>query len=196
MIIKCLAVGPYGTNCYIAGEGAKGEGIVIDPGAESKVILETIRSSELSVKQIVITHGHADHVGAAEEVKKAIGGTIAMHTDDVRMARSYIKSADRLLKDGDKITAGKLEFIVLQTPGHSPGGISLYGKGVLFCGDTLFNYGIGRTDFFGGDITQLINSIRGKLLVLPDETVVYPGHGPKTTIGEERRGNPFLRRES
>lgn len=191
MIIKCLAVGPYGTNCYIAGEGARGEGIVIDPGAESKVILETIQSSELYVRQIVITHSHFDHVGAAEEVRKAIGGTIAIHADEVRKVRGYIKSVDRLLKDGDKITAGKLEFMVLHTPGHSPGGISLYGEGVLFCGDTLFNYGIGR-----GDITQLINSIRAKLLVLPDETVVYPGHGPETTISEERRDNPFLRQAS
>jgi len=143
-----------------------------------------------------------DHIGALKGVKEATGAEVAIHADDARFLRrlslstvyslSFPPPPERLLGDGDSIDIGDLHFTVLHTPGHSPGGICLLGHGVLFSGDTLFNYGIGRTDFPGGSHQQLMNNINTKLMALPDDTVVYPGHGPGTTIGTERRGNPFL----
>lgn len=208
MILKKLIVGPLETNCYIVGSEASKEGMVIDPGAEAKGILENVNDLELNVKYIVLTHGHMDHVGALQEVKEATGAEIAIHTGDAEAIRgqhwSFGVSAfglsyptpprpDRLLQGGDSIDIGDLHFLVLHTPGHSPGSICLLGHGVVFSGDTLFNYGIGRTDIPGGSSRQLMDGIYTKLMTLPDNTIVYPGHGPETTIGDERQGNPFLR---
>ncbi len=176
--------------------------MIIDPGASTRQILNDVEELGLNIKLIVLTHGHMDHIGAVKGVKEATGADMAIHADDVRFLRrlslstvynlSFPSSPDRLLGDGDSIDIGDLHFTVLHTPGHSPGGICLLGHGVLFSGDTLFNYGIGRTDFPGGSHNQLMNSISTRLMALPDDTVVYPGHGPDTTIGIERRGNPFL----
>ena len=153
----------------------------------------------------MLTHGHIDHIGALSEVRQATNAEVAMHSNDIKSLQgqpsniifglSYpaLLPPDRLLKDGDSLDIGDLQFSVLHTPGHTPGGICLLGNGVVFTGDTLFNYGIGRADLPGGNEGQLMNSIHTKLMVLPDDTVVYPGHGPDTTIGTERRGNPFLR---
>jgi len=167
------------------------EGMIIDPGEEARLILRSVKEAKLKIKLIVITHGHGDHTGAIDQVKQATGANIAIHPSDAG-ALDLQYSADLLLKGGDSVDVGDLHFFVIHTPGHSPGGICLYGHNVLFCGDTLFNYSIGRTDL-GGSTSQLINSIVTKLMILPDNTVVYPGHGPAMTIGEERRGNPFLR---
>jgi len=179
--------------------------MIIDPGAEAVVILRKVSDLGLDIKFIILTHGHIDHVAALKEVKEATGAKVAIHADDASslQGQSFFAeqfglsyqvppSPDRLLKDGDSIDIGDLHFLVLHTPGHSPGGICLLGQGVVFSGDTLFNYGIGRYDLPGGDYNQLMKSIDTKLMVLPDETTVYPGHGPGTTIGAERRGNPFL----
>ena len=207
MIMKTLAVGPFAANCYIAGSSETKEGMIIDPGAEAKTILKTVQQTGLTISVIVITHAHMDHVGALREVQEGTAAQFAVHEAEkgfvfsapMRMLTSVgitpFKSPpnpDRLLKDGDHIDIGDLHFEVLYTPGHSSGGISLSGHGVVFTGDTLFNSGIGRTDFPGCSHERLIKSIREKLMVLPDETIVYPGHGPPTTIGDERRGNPFL----
>ncbi len=205
MIIDGLVVGPLASNCYIVGSGSNKEGMIIDPGAEAVVILKKVDDLGLDIKYIVLTHGHIDHVAALKEVKEATGAKVAIHADDAsslqgqaffaeQFGLSYQvpPSPDRLLKDGDSIDIGDLHFLVLHTPGHSPGGICLLGQGVVFSGDTLFNYGIGRYDLPGGDYNQLMKSIDTKLMVLPDETTVYPGHGPGTTIGAERLANPFL----
>ena len=206
MIIEKLEVGPFVSNCYIVGAESDKEGMIIDPGAEANKILQRVEDLGLEVKLIVLTHAHIDHIGAVKEVKEATNAEVAIHTDDAKslQARSPLSAVfglsfqappppDRLLKGGDSIDIGDLHFLVLHTPGHSPGGICFLGEGVVFSGDTLFNFGIGRTDMPGGSYSQLMNGIHTKLMVLPDNTVVYPGHGPETTIGTERNWNPFLR---
>ena len=205
MILKKLVVGSFASNCYIVGSESIKEGMIIDPGAEAEQILKDIEDLELDIKFIVLTHGHIDHISALKEVKEATGAEVAIHADDAERLQGKSPSImfglphpappspDRLLNGGDSIDIGDLHFLVLHTPGHSPGGICLLGHGVLFCGDTLFNYSIGRTDLPAGSYNQLMNSIHTKLMILPDNTVVCPGHGPDTTIGTERRHNPFLR---
>jgi glyoxylase-like metal-dependent hydrolase (beta-lactamase superfamily II) len=209
MIVKTLVVGPFASNCFIVGSESTRKGIIIDPGADAKNILNTVRDQGFSIALIVATHNHIDHVGALRSVKDATGAKYAVHEADAKEAMPVMfgrmmglmlgsslrapPKPDRLLKDGDIIEIGDLKFKVLHTPGHSPGGISLLSDGVVFSGDTLFNFGIGRTDLEGGDYGKLMDSIMTKLMVLPDSTIVYPGHGPETTIGAEKKWNPFLR---
>ncbi len=208
MILKKLVVGPFAANCYIIGSELTKEGMIIDPGDEAREILKSVRDGQLDIKFIVLTHGHIDHVGAVKEVKEATGAEVCVHTDDAKsisgqegqlismlvsgLSYPAPPSPDRLLKGGDSIDLGDLHFGVLHTPGHTPGGICLLGNGVMFTGDTLFNCGIGRTDLPGGSYSQLMNSLHTKLMILPDSTIVYPGHGPETTIGAECGGNPYL----
>ena len=205
MIIKRLELGPFASNCYVVGAESGSEGIVIDPGAEADRILATADDLGLNIKIIVLTHGHMDHIGALAEVKNATDADIAIHAEDARSLQTRSPfgsmfggssqappSPDRLLKGGDTVSVGDLRLLVLHTPGHSPGGICLLGEGVVFSGDTLFNLGIGRTDMPGGGYNQLMDSIHTKLMVLPDDTTVYPGHGPETTIAKERQWNPWL----
>jgi len=207
ILIQSLVVGPFASNCYIVGSPSTRQGMIIDPGAEAGTILRTVQKMGLSISLIVATHVHMDHVGALHAVKKETNAPFALHetekglalTGPMRMLTSLgpdtFKSPpkpDRLLKDGEYIDIGDIHLEVLHTPGHSSGGISLSGHGVVFSGDTLFNFGIGRTDFPGCSYKRLMRSIYEKLMVLPDETLVYPGHGPATTIGDERMGNPFL----
>jgi glyoxylase-like metal-dependent hydrolase (beta-lactamase superfamily II) len=203
VILKKLVVGPIASNCYIVGSEKTKEGMIIDPGADADEILANVEKLGLKIKLIVLTHRHPDHVGAADRVKKATGAEVAAHTEMARylpqspeyMFEPAYEAApypDRLLKEGDGIDVGGLHFEVLHTPGHTPCGISLVGEGVVFTGDTLFNYGIGRYDLADSSEVDLVNSL-AKLMKLPDATRVYAGHGPDSTIGTERRANPFLR---
>jgi hydroxyacylglutathione hydrolase len=205
MILEILSVGELETNCYILGDEQTKEGIVIDPGGDFELIFKTLQSQKLKTKYIILTHGHIDHILALPKKKEKTGAKVLIHSKDKEMLTSSARNlsiglglnficseADILLEDGSVIDCGTINLKVLHTPGHSPGGISLLSDEAVFTGDTLFNHSIGRTDFPGCSFEVLIQSIKKKLLTLPDETVVYPGHGPSTTIGEERRFNPFL----
>lgn len=206
MKIVSLEVGTLGTNCYVVFDETTKEAAVIDPGGSVEAILAVLRDEKLAVKYIINTHGHADHVLGNMRVKEATGAPILIHEADASMLTSgqrnlsaYIGGsvscgpADTLLKEGDviKIAAG-LELTVIHTAGHTPGGICLLTDSVLFSGDTLFAESIGRTDFPGGSYSQLITNIKNKLLVLDDTVKVLPGHGPETSIGHERKMNPFI----
>ena len=205
LILKKLELGMLAANCYVVGDESSKEGMIIDPGAEANGILSSVEELGLDIKFIVLTHGHMDHAGALAEVKEATGAEVAIHANDafflqgnpLRQAFSpsvqVLPSPDVLLKEGDTIDIGKLHFRVLHTPGHTPGGICLLEEGIVFTGDTLFNFGIGRADFPGASYDEELDSIRTKLMTLPDNTIVCPGHGPDTTIGTEREWNSFLR---
>ncbi len=205
MILKLLPLGQFQTNCYLVGSENTKEGIVIDPGSDPLVIIDQIRQLDLKINLIVNTHAHVDHVMAIESIKRATDAKFALHADDLPILHQasaagvqffgkpvIVPEPDILLKDGDTVEAGEVKLTVIHTPGHSPGGICLYTEGVVFSGDTLFQFSIGRTDFPGGNHRQLLDSIVTRLFVLPDDTVVLPGHGPDSTIGFERENNPFL----
>ena len=206
MIIRKLELGPFAANCYIVGSESTKEGMIIDPGMLAEEILKHVEDLGLKIKTIVLTHAHMDHTGALAEVKEATGAEVAMHADEAPLLRGSNPmmrmpgsskeppAPDRLLKEGDVIDIGDLHFRVLHTPGHSPGGICLLEKDseIVFTGDTLFQFSIGRTDFPGGSHDGLVQNINDKLMILSDNTTVCPGHGPDTTIGVERRVNPFL----
>ena len=206
MIIKTLAVGPIMANCFIFGCENTKSALVIEPGDEAYKILMAVSESNLTVKYIINTHGHFDHLGANKKWKEVTGAEILIHAADADMLEqismasqgfgmSFENSppADRMIGEGDQITFGDITLNVIHTPGHSLGGISLSTDGVVFVGDSLFYGSIGRTDFPGGDYNTLISSIKNKLFPLGDDVVVYTGHGPETSIGQEKRMNPFLK---
>jgi len=206
MIMIRLPLGIYAANCYILGCPETKKACVIDPGGEHKKILDALKLHELTLEVIVLTHGHMDHIGGLADLAKETGASIAIHADDQNMLedpRINLSSAmgddaisikaDRLLKHGDKIDFGKLRLKVIHTPGHTPGGICLKTGENLFTGDTLFLRSVGRTDLAGGDQNALIQSIKKKLYKLPEDTIVYPGHGPESNIGFEKKSNMVIR---
>jgi glyoxylase-like metal-dependent hydrolase (beta-lactamase superfamily II) len=209
MIHEILPVGMLACNCSILGDEETGEAVVIDPGDEIERVQEVLRRRRLSVRYIVATHAHIDHVGGIEALKKATGAAVLMNEGDLPLYQNLALQAawlgvlppaavevDQFLKDGDNLKWGSHALEVMHTPGHSPGSLCLHLAGELqtiFSGDTLFQASIGRTDLWGGSFDQILRSIKTALLPFPDETRVCPGHGPATTIGDERESNPFLR---
>ncbi|MDP9269076.1 MAG: MBL fold metallo-hydrolase [Acidobacteriota bacterium] len=207
MIHEVFPVGPLQCNCSVIGDERTREAMVVDPGDDIERVLALLAQHQLTVKQIVITHGHIDHIGGAMKLKAATGAPILMNEDDLeQIALLEIQAAwigvpppgpvtvDSLLKDADSVAAGGLRATVIHTPGHTEGSSCLYfpAEKKLIAGDTLFAGSIGRTDLPGGSFAKIIDSLHSRLLALPDETVVIPGHGATTTIGEERATNPFL----
>jgi hydroxyacylglutathione hydrolase len=195
MFLRMYTVGMFGTNCFLVGDVETHEALIIDPGfdrdSEARTILKEIERNNFEVKYIINTHGHIDHISGNASLKEATRAPILIHEHDAPMLSNPL--ADRKLRDGDLVGAGSVKFRVIHTPGHSKGSIILLGTDAVFSGDTLFAGSIGRFDLPGGSLVELKNSLRTKLLTLPDYVKVYPGHGPVTYIGEERRNNPFLR---
>jgi glyoxylase-like metal-dependent hydrolase (beta-lactamase superfamily II) len=209
MMLTRLVVGPLQVNCFILADEKTKEAVIIDPGEDAQELLKIIKDKGLKVKYLVNTHGHFDHVGANKALKEATGAELLLHEGDAQlMASATMQSrafgmnsaasprADRYVKHGEVIHAGEISLKILHTPGHSPGGISLLEQGMVFAGDSLFAGSIGRTDLPGGDLMTLLRSIKTNLMTLPDDTKVFCGHGPATTIGDERRENPFLNKQS
>ncbi len=213
-----IPVGMLQCNCSIIGDPVTREALVIDPGDEVNRILDLLGRHRLTVKAIVSTHAHIDHVGGLSKLHQYTGAPVLMHRDDLPLYQAMdiqaaflgvlppeLTDIDQLLKEGDVLRWGSFEAQVIHTPGHTPGSVSLYlpheaGKITvpapqLFAGDTLFAGSIGRTDLWGGSMEQMMDSLRSKLMRLPDETIVHPGHGPATSIGNERQSNPFLQPE-
>lgn len=209
MIHEILPVGMLQCNCSVFGDEQTREGLVVDPGDEIEAVLEIVKRHGLTVKAIVITHAHIDHIGGAQKLKAATGAPVYMNPNDdalhgmmdVQASWLGMRPPERVeidtdAKDGDRLRVGAAEVQVLHTPGHTQGSISLWlpSEAKLVAGDTLFRDSIGRTDLPGGDPRQIVRSIHEKLLTLPEETVVIPGHGPNTTIGREKQMNPFVGR--
>ena len=205
-MIEGRAMGAMGANCYLYACPETKKAVIIDPGADGKQIYRWVLEKGVKVDYILITHGHVDHIGAVDELRELLGNVIVgIHTGDAGMLTdgkknlsSYFgpglvqKKADILLQDGQELMIGNQRLKVISTPGHSPGGVCFLCTEGLFSGDTLFAGSIGRTDFPGGSLDQLLAGVKQKLLVLPEETRVFPGHGEETSIGEEKRDNPFL----
>ena len=205
---RWLSVGPLGTNCYIIWDRETRKAAIVDPGGDEDVIANEASSLDLAVEWILITHGHPDHCFCAGALASGYDARIGMHPADIERMRAegleiasmfydvstYVEfTPTDLLSDGQVITIGESEVRVLHTPGHSQGGVCFVTDAGVFCGDTIFAGSIGRTDFPGGSFEQIIDSIKTRILTLEDSTRLYPGHGPATTVGEERKSNPFVR---
>jgi glyoxylase-like metal-dependent hydrolase (beta-lactamase superfamily II) len=212
MILERLIVGMLQTNCYLLGDRESGKAVVIDPGAEGERICGRLVELGLRLSAILVTHAHSDHTMAAWTLKKRYGAEIYLNSEDRNWLLQVIfglaarfspeirpvspDEVDRTLAQGDQLQVGAIRLEVLSTPGHTPGHVSFYLKdqGILFSGDLIFAGSIGRTDFAGGSFEQLMDSVRARIFPLPDETLIYPGHGPGTTVGREKRHNPFFLR--
>ncbi|WZL71529.1 MBL fold metallo-hydrolase [Clostridiaceae bacterium 35-E11] len=207
MIIERIPAGIYAANCFVIGCEETKKAAVIDPGGDAEDIIKYIDEHELELQYILLTHGHGDHIGGVVEIKAKKEVPVLIHEDDAFMLQNANKNlsklmsgpdieliADRLLRGGEIIELGALALHISHTPGHTPGGICIKVEDCLFTGDTLFANSIGRTDFEGGSFEKIIDSIKSKLLIYDDETKVFPGHGPASTIGRERVSNPFINR--
>jgi glyoxylase-like metal-dependent hydrolase (beta-lactamase superfamily II) len=207
MIRETLAVGLLGCNCTVLGDETTREAIVVDPGYDVPKILAVLAKHQLTVKQIVVTHAHIDHIASAQSLKQITGAPILYSKEDLPLVAMMDQQAalfglaipevlppDHSPVEGEIVTAGDVKATVMHTPGHSEGSLCLYvpSAGLLIAGDTLFAGGVGRTDFPGGSMRKLVTSLKERLLPLPDATIVVPGHGEETTIGRERVSNPFL----
>jgi glyoxylase-like metal-dependent hydrolase (beta-lactamase superfamily II) len=208
MILEMLTVGPFQENCYVVGDQESGVGAIIDPGDEAARIAMAVEKTGLDIGSIIVTHAHIDHVGAVATLTDEYSCPVLMHAEAEPMLEGLptqammmgvrfgkLPTVDRYVGDDDVLEVGDLRLRSLYTPGHAPGHLAFYlqGEGLVLSGDALFAGSVGRVDLPGGSMEVLMQSIEERLLTLPDETVVYPGHGPRTTIGNERTSNPFLR---
>lgn len=207
LIIKTLEVGMLGTACYLLMDGTPGPGFIIDPGAEARAIVDAAGSSGMACRGILCTHGHMDHVGAVGKVAEAIEAPVYISQLDSgaltgsghgltgRLASLAVSKPKgfEFLRAGDTLEFGSHAIRVLDTPGHTPGSVSFLCENNIFCGDLVFQGSVGRTDLRGGSYADLLDSVIRHVFTLPDEAVIYPGHGPATTVGRERSSNPFLR---
>ena len=206
MKVLRMPAGIYAANCFIIYSENTKDGIIVDPGGDAEEILKTIEDKNLNINYIVLTHGHGDHIGGVVELINTLKIPLLIHKDDVNMISdakmnlsnimsigSIELNPDKVLNHGDNLKFGDIEARVIHTPGHTQGGICLKIGDNLITGDTLFQGSIGRTDLEGGDYDTIIRSIKENLLILPENTIVWPGHGSETTIGSEKRNNPFLR---
>jgi glyoxylase-like metal-dependent hydrolase (beta-lactamase superfamily II) len=187
--VEGLVVGPLAANCYVVSAG--GDAVVIDPGAEANRVLKAVGGREVAA--ILVTHGHSDHVGAVDELVAETGAAVMAPRRDLASLEGYVGVRPaKLLNDGDRLEFGDISLTVIATPGHTPGSSCFYAPGVLFSGDTLFAEGVGRTDLPGGSAEALFNSIRERIFSLADDTIIYPGHGERTTVAREKSSNPFF----
>ncbi len=206
MQLHQFVIGPLETNTYLLADRDAGEALVIDPGGDPGEILAFLAQERLTCRLIVNTHGHFDHISGNRALKTATGASLLVHADDapllteaVTHARLFLMRAenspppDLPLVDQGEVRLGAVRLRVLHTPGHSPGGVTLVAPGAAFCGDLVFHGSVGRTDLPGGSERLLLDSIRRHILTLPDDTVLYPGHGPETTVGREKKQNPFFK---
>ena len=206
MKVVVIPAGIYAANCYLVYSENTKKAIVIDPGGDVDDIMAKIEELNLDIEYIILTHGHGDHIGGVLELKSFIDVPIAIHKEDEYMLKNGNQNlssqmvmgtielnADILLEDGDEISFGDLTAKIIHTPGHTPGGISIKIGNSIFTGDTLFAGSIGRTDFPGGSYKEIISSIKNRIIIYPDETIIYPGHGPATNVKIEKANNPFLR---
>lgn len=207
MILETLTVGPFQENCYIIGDEASGTGVLVDPGEEAARIALAVEQTKLDISRILLTHTHIDHVGAVAALADEYACPILIHTEAEPMLQQLptqaimmgvrfgkVPKVDSYIEDREVIEVGDLRLEALYTPGHAPGHLAFYveSEGLVLAGDALFAGSVGRVDLPGGSMEVLMHSIRDRLLTLPDTTLVYPGHGPATTIGDERATNPFL----
>ncbi len=209
LMVRGIVVGVFAENCWIIGSRRTGEAIAIDPGDQAEDILHLARDMGLKIKVIANSHAHIDHVLGVRGVQEATSAKFLLHPDELGIARGVAQTAslwlgqpvepppepDALLAEGDEVEVAGVKLKVIHTPGHTPGSVSFYSNGMLFCGDTLFRGSIGRTDLPGGDYRQEMSSIVDRLLELPDDTIVLPGHMQETRIGIERQANPFVLEE-
>lgn len=206
LIVRGIVVGLFAENCWIVGSRRTGEAIAIDPGDQAEDILHLAKDMGVTIKMIANSHAHLDHILGVNDVQKATGARFLMHQGELAIAKATVQAAahllsrsvepppepDAFLSDGDELEVAGVKLTVIHTPGHTPGSLSFYTEGMLFSGDTLFRGSIGRTDLPGGDYRQEMSSIVDRLLELPDETIVLPGHMQETKIGVERQSNPFI----
>ncbi len=205
MKIIAMEVGYIATNCYLVINEETHHGVIVDPGGDAERIMGVAEKENVKVDAIFLTHGHGDHIMALSEVKERTGATVYISAEDADMLLDPVRNltafiggkagttkADKFFNDGDEVEEAGIKFKIMATPGHTPGGVCIMRGDVVFCGDTVFAESIGRTDFPGGSYKQLLKSIKDKILTLNDDVKLLPGHGPATTVGWERRRNPFL----
>ena len=203
LVLMRMPLGSYGTNCYVLGDTSVGKAFIIDPGTSE--VMQSLEKHELTPEAILLTHGHHDHIGGIQGILKDYNIPVYIHKADADYLHNpalnlseysaspiRIDGDIRLVKEGDTLNCGDITVNVLETPGHTPGGVCYIMEGLIFAGDTLFRDSIGRTDFDGGDYDTLIQAIQNKLYTLPESTMVYPGHGPETQISYEKQYNPFV----